>query len=241
MNERSTNLERKLEIPMIIAAILTLPALLLEDGSKTGTWHNIGYIGGAATWAVFLAGAILMFSVADSRWHWVRNHPLDIAIVVLTPPVAFSTIQALRLLRVLRLLRLIRIAPIARRVFSPQGLKYVGFLALLVLLISAEAFSSAANISYGNGIYWALSTMTTVGYGDITPHNSIGKVIACIVMVVGIGFFAVLTGAIAQQFLTTQVVELEQDEQDLLRQIRETTRQLQRLEEQVVRQAQSRS
>jgi hypothetical protein len=60
---------------------------------------------------------------------------------------------------------------------------------------SAAAFASAEpKHSAGDGIYWAITTMTTVGYGDLSPETNTGKVIAVGVMVVGIGFIALLTG-----------------------------------------------
>src|SRR5260370_22710064 len=55
--------------------------------------------------------------------------------------------------------------------------------------------------SFGDALYWALTTMTTVGYGDLSPRTPEGKVVAVIVMLVGIGFIAILTGAIAQAFI----------------------------------------
>jgi voltage-gated potassium channel len=61
--------------------------------------------------------------------------------------------------------------------------------------------------STADGIYWALSTMTTVGYGDVTPETATGKMLAVVVMLVGIGFVAILTGAIAQRFVAEEVSE----------------------------------
>ena len=48
-------------------------------------------------------------------------------------------------------------------------------------------------------MYWAASTMTTVGYGDVTPKTTAGRIIAVVVMMVGIGFVAVVTGAVADR------------------------------------------
>ena len=53
-------------------------------------------------------------------------------------------------------------------------------------------------------MYWAISTMTTVGYGDFHPETGEGQVLAAVVMLVGIGFVAVVTGAIAQRFVVTE-------------------------------------
>lgn len=237
MDERAARTERLLEIPIIAAAVLTVPFLLLQDDEHRGTWHEVGLVGSYVVWAAFAAEAAIMLAVVRSRGKWLREHPFDVVIVVLTPPFLFTAIQGLRVLRALRLLRLFRIAPFLKRLFTPNGLRYVAILTALVLLVSAEAFHSAEKESFGNSVYWALATMTTVGYGDITPHTTAGKIIACVVMLVGIGFFAVLTGAIAQQFLAAEVQVIEDEDPELIVSIREISAQLQRLEEQALRQA----
>jgi len=83
--------------------------------------------------------------------------------------------------------------------------------------------------------------MTTVGYGDITPKTVTGKVIACALMLIGIGFFAMITGAIAQRFLAEKIAEeiaeveaaveeVETTEVFVLKEVREITERLRALE-----------
>lgn len=73
---------------------------------------------------------------------------------------------------------------------------------MLVVLTGAAAFESAQpGKDYFDGVYWAISTMTTVGYGDELPTTVESKVIAMALMLVGIGYFAVITGAIAERFI----------------------------------------
>jgi voltage-gated potassium channel len=76
--------------------------------------------------------------------------------------------------------------------------------------------------------------MTTVGFGDVTTKTSLGRIVACALMVTGIAFFALVTGAIAQRFLSTEIEEaaeeLEATEAELLEQIGALGRQLQTLE-----------
>jgi voltage-gated potassium channel len=239
VNPRAQALERRLEWPMIAAALLTLPAIFLEDSH--GLAHTIGVWLGAATWLVFLIEVLAMLWVVDSRWAWVRAHPLDVAIVVLTPPFVFASLQGLRLLRilrVLRVLRLFRLAPAARRLFTAQGLRYVAVIAVLVLVVAAEGFATAEHTSFGTGLYWAVGTMTTAGSGNVIPRTNESKVVACVVMVVGIGFFAVLTGAIAQQFFAEEEEELAEQaaeeggdsRQELAARVHEMALQLQELE-----------
>jgi voltage-gated potassium channel len=78
-------------------------------------------------------------------------------------------------------------------------------LALLAIVIGALLFSLAEHVSFGIGLYWAFTTATTVGYGDVTPHNTIGRAIAVGEMVTAIplfaGVFAVITATATSQRL----------------------------------------
>jgi voltage-gated potassium channel len=243
VNPRAQAIQDRLEWPMIAAALLTLPAIFLQDAHAHGLEHEIGVWLGAATWLMFAIEVVAMLCVVDSRWEWVRSHPLDVVIVVLTPPFVFASIPGLRLLRALRLLRLLklfRLAPTARRMFTPYGLRYVAAVALLLLIVAAEAFSSAEHTSFATGVYWALGTMTTAGSGNVIPRTTESKVVAAIVMVVGIAFFAALTGAIAQQFFAEEEVEIAEqavepgdEREELAARVHEMALQLQELEQQL--------
>lgn len=56
-------------------------------------------------------------------------------------------------------------------------------------------------LSYGNALWWSFVTITTVGYGDISPSTTFGRILASILMLVGIGFLSMLTGTISTFFL----------------------------------------
>jgi voltage-gated potassium channel len=235
---RSQEIEKRLEIPLLMAAALTIPALILEDQPGHSSLHAIGLAANYAIWLVFAGEVVVMLAVVPSRSRWLRDHPLEVVIVVLTPPFLLSAVQGIRVLRAVRLLRLFRLGPLARHLFSMEGLRYASLLALLTLLAAAEAFSSAEHASFGNGVYWALQTMTTAGQGDPRPHTVAGKIVASVAMLVGIGFFAVVTGAVAQRFLSTEVVEVEEAvgevalaEEDVLAQVRDISERLRRLED----------
>src|SRR5579871_4005573 len=72
-------------------------------------------------------------------------------------------------------------------------------LAAIVLLIGASLFSLTQHVSFGLALYWAIVTATTVGYGDVTPHNTAGRVVAAAVMLTTIPIvgaaFALFAGA----------------------------------------------
>jgi voltage-gated potassium channel len=63
------------------------------------------------------------------------------------------------------------------------------------------AVEPGQNLSTWDGLWWAAETVTTVAYGDIYPTTALGRIVATVVMTTGIGFVALLTGALAQRFL----------------------------------------
>jgi voltage-gated potassium channel len=216
MDERSAQLERRFEGPVIVATLLVIPVLVVQSSSYGEPWETAASVLDWAIWATFLTEVVVMLAVVPSRRTWAADHALDVAIVVLTPPF-LAGFAAVRLLRLLRLVRLLRLAPLARRVFSMKGLSYAALLAALTAVAGGAAFASIEkNASTADGVYWAVTTMTTVGYGDLSPHTTAGKAVAVVVMLVGIGFVAVLTGAIAQRFLAGEVErEVEEVEEQL--------------------------
>lgn len=215
---------RRFDLPVVLAALATVPLLVFERRHLGAPAPTLLRVGDWLVWTVFAVEAVVMTAVAPSKPGWLKDHPLDVAIVLLTIPVIPAAVQALRVLRLLRLLRLVRVGPLSRRVFSLSGLRYASFLALLAMLGGGTAFASVEKTSLGNGIYWALSTMTTVGYGDYVPRTATGKAVAAVVMVLGVAFFAMITGAIAQRFLAGEVAEIEQEVGEVEEMVQETER-----------------
>ena len=68
----------------------------------------------------------------------------------------------------------------------------------------------------GDGLWWAVQTVTTVGYGDLVPTSTAGRLVAALVMVVGIGFLTVVTAAITSTFIESARRRLQGTETDAL-------------------------
>lgn len=243
MDERAKRIERAFAIPMLVAALLVIPVIAVEQSDAGDPWRGIAAVANWAIWIAFAVELVVMLAVVRDRWAWLRSHILEVGVVVLTPPFLPSSFQVLRALRLLRLLRLLRVAQYARRVFSLEGVRYAAMLAGLTAVGGGYAYSLAENSqdpppSVWDGTWWAVSTMTTVGYGDEFPVTTAGRVLAMALMLVGIGFIAILTGAIAERFLSGQIEEtqeelrddVEQAEEDVLAELRAITDRLHQLE-----------
>jgi voltage-gated potassium channel len=152
-----------------------------------------------------LVEVVVMLAVVPDRKRWLRENPLEVAIVVLTPPFLPASLQALRVFRLLRLLRLAVVVRYARRLFTIDGLRYAALLALITALGGGAAFAAAEDVDIFDGVWWAVTTMSTVGYGDLTPETTVGRLVAMFAMVVGIGFLSLLIGAVSERFVSASV------------------------------------
>ena len=88
--------------------------------------------------------------------------------------------------------------------FSTEGVRDAAVLTLIAVLGGGAAFAAVEkneDLSGWDGVWWAIQTVTTVGYGDTPVTTDAGRVIAICLMVTGIGFVAVLTAAAAERFL----------------------------------------
>lgn len=198
-----------MEKPLLIAAALTLPAVVLTETKVSGTMKTIGIVLNWGTWLAFVAELVVMLALVPNRWRYLRNHPLELIVVFLTPPAlpaALESIRMIRLFRLLRLLRLLKFAQASHRVFSNEGLGYAALMSLVIAVgggLVFRAFEAGhQSLSEWESVYWAISSMTTLG-SQWEPTTAGAQVTGAVVQLVGISFMAMLTGAIARNFLSS--------------------------------------
>jgi voltage-gated potassium channel len=207
VDERAERVERRLETPLLVAALLTIPAVVIEQSAARDPWPTIATVLNWTIWLAFLGELVLMLVVSERPWRWLRSHPLEVAIVILTPPFLPAALQSARVFRLLRLLRLATAAALTRRLLSTEGVRDAAVLAVVTILGGGAAYAAVEkshnghSLSAWDGVWWAMSTVTTVGYGDQYPVTTAGRIIAIVVMLVGIGFIAILTAAAAERFM----------------------------------------
>jgi voltage-gated potassium channel len=138
--------------------------------------------------------------------------------------VLVPVLRPLRVLRSVRLLRLLRLALLGSfaarglrevlEVLRRRGLSWVLLIVLVLNLVAAAAVlefergNPDANIaSYPDALWWAVTTITTVGYGDRFPMSPAGRGVAVVLMVAGIAMFGVITASIAAYFVERKAEE----------------------------------
>jgi voltage-gated potassium channel len=219
---------------LLVAALAVVPVILVEQSHASRQAKDAAAIANWAIWILFATEAVVMLTFSPAPREWARHHKLELAVVVLTPPVLPPGLQSLRLLRLLRLVVLIKLS---RRLFSVDGVKYAALLTATVILAAGYAYANVEHTTAGEGVWWALVTATTVGYGDISPHTESGRAVGAVVMIAGTGFVALLTAAAAQRFVAAEIREdveeavedVEASEADVATQLRQIHEQLERL------------
>jgi len=208
---RADRMQERLEWPVMIAALSTIPVILVQDSDLGQPWDAVALVLNWAAWLMFVGEATIMLSIVPDRARWLRHHVIDIAVVILTPPFAPAAWQSGRLFRLIRLLRLVRLFAL-RKLLSLEGVKYAGGIALGTVLLGGAIFASIEETSAWNGIWWAISTVTTVGYGDVPVESTGGRIIGITIMLIGIGFVALLTAFVAERFIKEQVQTEEKED-----------------------------
>ena len=199
--------ERRTDGPLLGLALLFLVVLLapLLVDVRPGQRTALGVLS-AAIWLAFAIDYAVRLYLSLERWRFVRTHPLDLLVIVL---------PMLRPLRALRLLRLARVGSLVslahgrgHRSLHARVSSYVAAATLTILLVAAAAIydverrAEDANItSFGDALWWAATTVTTVGYGDRYPTTTLGRLIAVVLMLVGIALLGVVTASVAAWFV----------------------------------------
>lgn len=214
--ERAIRAQQLMEKPLMWAAILTLPSVILMETQTSGWLSVASTILNWGTWLAFAIALVVMLVLVPNRWAYLKNHPLEVIIVVLTPPVVPASLQFLRVLRLLRLLRLLKLAQISKKVFSTNGLLYGGLMTLTTALLGGTLFryfeEGNQKVTEWDSIYWAIAVMTTVG-SDFNVTTTGSQIVEVFILLVGVTFLSMLTGAIAHRFLNPTAGNTEASDQ----------------------------
>jgi voltage-gated potassium channel len=167
-----------------------------------------------ATWVLFGLDFIVRVVLAEHRPRYILRHWLDVLII------------ALPLLRGLRLLRLASLLAVLNRhaasglrgkvaIYVIGGSSLLAFCAALAVLDAERRNHDASITDFGDAMWWAVTTMTTVGYGDEYPTTRPGRLVASVLMVAGIALLGTVTATLASWLVDQVRAEEEREVSDL--------------------------
>lgn len=186
------------ELTLFILALISLSTMLAKDPDYI--WID------RTVYAIFLLDILVRLYLAPKKWEYIKKNPLDMIVAL---PLD-SLFQSARILRFLRLIRILMMStrfmrPIYAVIKENQLERTITFAFLLIFVVSIPISLVEPNINeYGDAIWWSIVTMTTVGYGDISPETGLGRTLAVLLMLVGIGVIGMVTGSIASYLIGNQ-------------------------------------
>ncbi|MGB3771968.1 MAG: ion channel [Rhodococcus sp. (in: high G+C Gram-positive bacteria)] len=164
-------------------------------------------------WIAFSVDYAVRLYLTPNRFRWFFRHLLDLAIVVL------PMLGPLRLIRLLILVKALQkaLGDVIRgqvALYTAAGATLLVYVAALAAL-QVERYAPDAQItSFGESIWWAIATITTVGYGDTYPVTTTGRAIAVVLMLGGISLLGTVTATIAS-WIVQRVSDDDADQQQI--------------------------
>jgi len=214
--EAETPTGKVFDVALLVAIVLSILVVCLE--SVASIQARYGSVLRAIEWGItilFTVEYILRLYSVDKPWRYALSFYGIVDLLSILPTYLSFFIagsQSLLVIRTLRLLRVFRILKLARFVGEARMLRaalhasirkitvFLGVVLTIVIIVGALMYLIEGGengfTSIPQAIYWAIVTMTTVGYGDIAPQTLLGKVLASAVMIMGYAIIAVPTGIV---------------------------------------------
>lgn len=207
------------DIVLMVVIILSIIVVMLD--SVANVHEDFGRVLYIAEWIftiLFTIEYILRIYTSNRKWNYIISFYGIIDLLAILPTYLSLILigyQYLIIIRVLRLLRIFRILKLYRFIGASRHLvtslkesrhKIAVFLSAVMAIVVVMGAAMYLIEGPENGfrsipesIYWAIITLTTVGYGDITPVTPLGKALAAMVMILGYSIIAVPTGIITAE------------------------------------------
>ncbi|MGV9559311.1 potassium channel family protein [Streptomyces sp. NPDC003401] len=213
-DSRLTRWERRTELPLSLASLVYLAgyAVLVLAPGLADAWRDCSLAVLLASWALFVVDYAVRWRLSGQGLRFVRRHALDTLVVVL---------PLLRPLRIVRLYEAVlrrRGAPrlsLHARVMLYAGVStlLLGFAGSLAVYAEERGAPGTEMHTFGDSVWWACSTLSTVGYGDVTPVTTMGRFIAVGLMACGLALLGAVTGSFSSWLIQVFAREDEREEE----------------------------
>jgi voltage-gated potassium channel len=220
--EADTPAGRAFDLALLALIVLSIFLVMLESMTSFQARHGqLLLVLEWITTILFTIEYLLRLYCVHRPWHYARSFFGIIDLLAILPTYlalffggaqAFLVIRALRLMRIFRILKLGQFLSEGRYIVTAMRASltkitiFIFFVIILVTILGAmmyliEGGSNSGFSSIPKSIYWAIVTLTTVGYGDITPSTAVGQMLSAVVMLLGYAIIAVPTGIVTGEFI----------------------------------------
>lgn len=189
--------ERRVEWPLAAVAAIFLAIYSVQVlANPQGRVNDALEIILAITYALFVIDYLVRLALAENRLRWFFRHLIDLAIV------ALPFLRPLRLLRLLVLFSALQKAAVGAIrgrvvIYTAVSVVLLIYVASLAMLEAERNVEDSAINNFGDAVWWSIATVTTVGYGDLSPVTTVGRVVAVFLMIGGISLVGVVTATLA--------------------------------------------
>lgn len=211
-NVKKKRLVKSYKIMLPILAIISLFTLMSLGSNffRYSLQPKMIFIINHFIWLIFAADFFVRIHLTEDKKHFITKHLAEfIAIVPVYPFILLAqllgnlhmTNAASGILEIIFIIKffsyLIRAFVTQRRFIRTNPLHYAAAVTMTALVVAAMLFSGFENRNYSDSIWWAFSTASTTGFGDIVPVTPEGRLVGMFLMVVGLACISMLTGVIA--------------------------------------------
>lgn len=237
-NERAKLWGRRFEGPMVLAAIWILIDWYLQSKGVSNAYTS--FASDWLIWLLFMSELFVMLWLVDDRIKYLKQNWMSPLIVLGGLPVIWGvdTFYA-GIIRTLRLALTIgiflRVSKDTRDLLSRHNLGITLFICFIILVISGLLISGIdpAFETPLDGLWWAWVTVTTVGYGDLVPATTEGRIFGSLLILMGLAMFSMLTASFSVFFIEQDERELTQKEERNIERIEGLERKLEKIENQL--------
>ena len=219
---------------MVGVALLAVPAFFLDVATPQGTWHQVGRILDWMIFAAFSLEFLWMLHVTRQRLEYAKHNWLNMLIIFGSGvSLGGTSAEWLPLVRLLRIayvsLVMIRALGAMRHVLSPTAVPYLLGWGVLTLALAGAGFYwlEPTVHSYGEGLWLAFVTGSTVGYGDIVPTTTGSRVFAVVMVIFGFAMLSLVTASFAAFFIGEDEKKLRREMHEDIKQLRHEVQKLQ--------------